>query len=94
MVINYKLSVSNIIAYLPTLILFKLNLNTSLQLTFKLTYVFASNSKSHVGILAAVIFLARKDQLIIFSTMVFVLNGIVWITVAKTLASKTITKMY
>ena len=47
-------------------------------------YVFASKSKGHVGILAAVIFLARKDQMIIFSIMVFVLNGTVWITVTKT----------
>ena len=75
LVINYKLSVSNTIAYLPTLTLFKLHLNTSLHLTYKLTYVFASKSKSHVGIHAAVIFLARKDQMIIVSTMVFVLNG-------------------
>ena len=53
--------------------------------TLHCDYVFASKSKSHMGILAAVIFLARKDQMIIFSTMVFVLNGTVRITVSKTL---------
>ena len=94
LIINYKLSVSNvIIAYLPTLTLLNLHLNKSLQLTYKLTYI-ASKSKSPVGICAAVIFLARKDQMIIFSTMVFVLNGTIWITETKTLRTKTIIKMY
>ena len=85
LVINYKLTVSNIIAYPLTVTLFKLHSNTSLQLTFKLTYIFASKSKRHVGIRAAEILLSRKDQIIIISTMVFVLNVTVWITEIKTL---------
>ena len=65
--------------------LFELHLNTSLQLTYKFTYIFAYKSKSHEGIRAVVIFFARKDRMIIFSTMVFVLNGTVWVIVTKTL---------